>query len=222
LFQNNSLTKLEFGRCNIDDSGAEIISQLLKIKKYEELNLDNNEIGNKGITSIFKSIEKNESLRIISLDYNKIFNDGVKNIFTSLKKNKTLQIISMKEANLVESGYNELLNLLKVNHNLIMVINSKLKKYEGNLDHLFEINKKIMANPCWDINKHREFPEEFKTKLMTFLVSNHIFLKEKKYLKIPKPLLFSIINRFAIDFLLSSKKKLFAPNNKENRKKRKR
>ena len=214
LEKNETIKILKFNSCKINEKGAKVLAELIKKKKWQELYLKYNEIGNKGVSYIFDSLRNDQHMKIISLDANKILNEGMKFIFDSLKFNDTLKVISLEENNLVESGYKELIELLKINHSLVKVINSRLRKHQKFLDYFFHINYYISQSPCWSLDNHNSFGVEFEEVLKTFLLCQNVFLKDLRYLRIPKPILHKIFNLAAINFLIHLKPKPEANNRK--------
>ena len=208
LESNNSLRVLKLEKCDLGETGSKIISELLKHKKWKELFIGYNRIGSKGAEYIFEALKENQHLKSIHLDSNRIMNDGMKQMFTHLKANHTLEIVSLYSNNIVESGYLELIELLKVNHSLLCVYSSKLRKYHNSLNYYFTINQMLANSHCWSFDKHFLFDQQFQEKIKTFLLCQNHFLDQRKFLKIPKPILCRVFDIFAYNHLLEKKKNI--------------
>jgi Ran GTPase-activating protein (RanGAP) involved in mRNA processing and transport len=105
---------LEFINCNFDDLGCEFISRIINSPfNIKILNLDYNNIGNKGLMHIAKALATNTSVNYLSLNYCGITEDGVeslKAIFNN--ENNEIEKLFLQGNHIGNKGISDFLHLL--------------------------------------------------------------------------------------------------------------
>ena len=186
---------------NIDENGYNDFIKLLKNKKWEYLEIEilfNDEQTMK----IFDSLNNNCYLKYLRINLDNKTKETIKYCLDCLKSNEILQFLFIPYE---FKSFHKLSELLKVNHSLIVNLHSNTISEHEEIKFYLRINKTISEKPCWNPQKHSLFEKEFKIKIETFLVCFNIFLKNKKHLKIPKPLLFEIFDDCSLHFLIETK-----------------
>ncbi len=78
LADDDKVTTLDVGDCQIGDEGIEKLSEMLaKNKTLQDLNLSGNSITNKGWEKFSDALKSNSTLTTLSLDFNNLQDEGV-------------------------------------------------------------------------------------------------------------------------------------------------
>ena len=138
-----NLEKLELGGCNMTDSSAHALSQLL----YSNTSLETLDLmGNPAITSdgwatIFRGLAENRRLETLVLDYNKISDETIRHLASAIKQNSSIKAIDLEGNNIGELGAECLLDALGKNRSI-----HDLTLSPGNDDIPAELHNKIRQN----------------------------------------------------------------------------
>ncbi|AAY62181.1 leucine Rich repeat family protein [Rickettsia felis str. Pedreira] len=89
-----------------------------KSKSITTLNLNNNEITDKGAIAIAEALKINNTLQSLKLMDNKIGNEGIKRIACALIENTTLTSLNLMDNNTTEEGINAIIDDLEKNYSL--------------------------------------------------------------------------------------------------------
>ena len=130
LQKNTTLKTLNFSWCGVSDLVAESLARVLAVHtSLEELDISNNNIGDKGIGHIGTALMNNTTLKILNIskcfrghdtDSNCI--KGRVHICTALQKNTTLKVVNFDCSDLSDLVAESLARALEVNSSLEEVI----------------------------------------------------------------------------------------------------
>eukprot|EP01091_Cochliopodium_minus_P000600 TRINITY_DN10534_c0_g1_i1.p1 TRINITY_DN10534_c0_g1~~TRINITY_DN10534_c0_g1_i1.p1 ORF type:complete len:311 (+),score=82.25 TRINITY_DN10534_c0_g1_i1:3-935(+) len=206
---NETLTHLNFNGCRIKEKRGEQIDSIIYFlthKRWEHLDLSEVNLKDEELRRVFDCLKQNKYLKFVHIDSDQFKLKTIHYALDCLKSNDTLVTLRLVAINTCFFNFCE---LLKVNHSICYtnshfpndIMNNKVKKF-------LSVNRRISENPCWTPQKHFLFEKELRRNIETFLISSNIFFRNKKYLKIPKPLLYQIFDIFSIQFLLQSKNQI--------------
>ena len=119
LFGCLQLVKLDMSGNNIDDDGAKMIADSLKINhSLKALYLSSNNIGDDGAKIISDALKVNHSVESLILGSNMIGDDGVKAIADALGINHSLEKLDLRDNKIGDDGTKAITNALKDNHSV--------------------------------------------------------------------------------------------------------
>lgn len=111
LSKNSVLNHLSLSYCNIDENGAKYLQQILAFIKTDlkELNLQGNQLKNKGTYELFRGLEINTTLESINLADNQFGETGdgeklIEKIQQVFKVNKTLREYDLNYNGIYDEG----------------------------------------------------------------------------------------------------------------------
>eukprot|EP00300_Choanocystis_sp_HF-7_P015361 c19026_g1_i1.p1 GENE.c19026_g1_i1~~c19026_g1_i1.p1 ORF type:complete len:600 (+),score=131.83 c19026_g1_i1:42-1841(+) len=115
-----SITCLDLGHSELDDSHAKIIAMVLaKNQTLTRLSLNGNKIKTKGAKSLAFGLRSNTTLRELFLAGNQIQNQGAKALANSLRENSTLTRLSLADNRVSDDGAKALAAALRKNSTLL-------------------------------------------------------------------------------------------------------
>lgn len=121
--KNTHLEILNLSKNNIGSDGAKIYANSLMnvTNNISEIFLNDNNIGNIGISPLLELCEKNQNIKILRLENNGINDDGIWAISESLKRNTTLTRLYLALNSLTPTSYQAMIRTLMVNRTLEFV-----------------------------------------------------------------------------------------------------
>lgn len=140
LIANSPLKRLSFKYHNMQDLGAQLISDSLccSVNNISHLNLERNFIGIRGAESLAQCLLKfpGVGLRVLKLSYNCIGNEGAAAIAEALKSNYCLEELTLKN-NSISDGLISLGNALEINSSLkrISLFGNSFDQLSGSIFH---------------------------------------------------------------------------------------
>ena len=112
-----SLKVLELEENSITDDGVLSLAETINESSLERLNLNGNQIGD-AASSLFKHLASNETMTTLELNSNNISDKGATELASSLLDNETLLAVDLGENKVTNRGANDLLKVLRVNDTL--------------------------------------------------------------------------------------------------------
>lgn len=165
------LEKLNLSYNNISQDGLKNLVKLLSDKKcfLEKLNLSNNFLGDDGSIILSEGISKNKSLISLNLSSNNILNRGIIEIAKSLqsdKGNKTISKLNFSHNGIEDSGLSGFINILKdevddrfdkINFSYNNLTDKSIIEYGEFLNKHYTINKISLTNKITQENASNFF-----------------------------------------------------------------
>ena len=115
---HESLPSLKFcGKQLTEFDMPMIIDGLLSKSDFEDLNLEDDELNEKGVVLLAKALETNETLTRLRLEHNPI-DSGIFSLATALHMNGTLRCLYLQSTNIGDDAAQALAEMLKNNRSL--------------------------------------------------------------------------------------------------------
>jgi len=144
IFGSPNLVRLDLSCNNIDDEGAKLIADTLKVNHtLEKLYFSSNNIGVDGAKYIADALKVNYSLKTLDLSSNNIGADGAKQIADALIVNYSLESLNLHETTICDDGAKAIADALKVNYSLKTLDVSFNNIYDDGAKHIaqtFKVN----------------------------------------------------------------------------------
>lgn len=118
---NKSLESLILNENNVGDDGARSICRALTVgnKTLSTFSLATNGIGPDGMSSVVEMMEGNKSLTFLNVGNNKIGNCGVATLCRALKVNKSIAKLNIESNGISQEGALQLIDVLAQNKNVV-------------------------------------------------------------------------------------------------------
>lgn len=109
-----TLSSVDVSCNNIWEDGCEVLCRLLESPtcSIEELNFQDNHLGDKGAISVAAALRKNTTVRVLNLGQNAIGDEGVEALCESLVFNTSVRVLDLSNNKIGERGALNLANMM--------------------------------------------------------------------------------------------------------------
>jgi hypothetical protein len=110
------VTSLSFKDCHIGDDGTVLIARIAEMESpIKHIDVEGNDITQKGMETLAGAIKNNENLKSINLSRNPIADGGAKVLANALKHNYTLNSINLSQCWITNVGAAEIRKIVNIN-----------------------------------------------------------------------------------------------------------
>ena len=194
LTYNNTLQDLGLGSLNFSDKNCDnLCLALLKNTSITKLSLAGINFNRNTLKNVLESLIQNHSIKSLDLsNLSFVTNENLKFLLQLIEKNQTLIKLSIFDCMIEESGGEKLKESLYHNHSLVKMC-FNLNKISNSLAE--EITYLLKCNMKWIPQFHKNFRLGFRLSVGMFLLCLKYLTKSLPHFRVPKYLVFEIIQK---------------------------